>query len=62
MDLKKTSKIFSNRYSCGSSVSKIDGTSAEEIIVQGDVQDELYDYILEYFPQIKEEDIQMVSK
>lgn len=61
VDLKKTSKIFSNKFACGSAVSKVDG-GGEEIVVQGDVQDEIFEFILENFPNVLEDDIQMISK
>lgn len=44
INLKKASKLFAQKFSCGSSVS-----GEDEIIVQGDVTDELIDLILETF-------------
>lgn len=47
VDLKEASKLFSKKFACSSSV-----TGADEIVVQGDVKDELIDLIPEKFPEI----------
>lgn len=47
VDLKEASKHFSKKFACSSSV-----TGADEIVVQGDVKDELIDLIPEKFPEI----------
>jgi density-regulated protein DRP1 len=44
IDMKKAGKMFGQKFACGSSV------SGDEITVQGDISDELMDYILECFP------------
>ena len=44
INLKKASKSFAQKFSCGSSVS-----GEDEIIVQGDVTDDLIDLILETY-------------
>ena len=44
VNLKKASKLFAQKFSCGSSVS-----GEDEIIVQGDVTDDLIDLILETY-------------
>lgn len=44
IDLKKAGKMFGQKFACGSSA------SGDEITVQGDISDELMDYILECFP------------
>lgn len=45
--MKKASKQFASHFSCGSSV-----TGDDEIVVQGDVCDGVYDYILELWPEV----------
>ncbi len=61
VDLKKAAKQFANRFACGSSVTKsAEGT--DEIVVQGDVQDELEDFILENFSQVPGNMIELVTK
>lgn len=47
VDLKDASKLFSKKFACSSSV-----TGADEIVVQGDVKDEIIDLIPEKFPEI----------
>lgn len=47
VDLKEASKLFSKKFACSSSV-----TGPDEIIVQGDVKDELMELIPEKFPEI----------
>ena len=42
IDLKKASKFFGSRFACGSSV-----TGDDEIVIQGDVKDDLWDVIPE---------------
>ncbi|XP_029650914.1 density-regulated protein homolog [Octopus sinensis] len=51
IDLKEASKYFATKFSCGSSV------TADEIVIQGDVKDELFDIIPEKWPQIDEDNI-----
>jgi len=48
--LKKASKLFAQKFSCGSSVS-----GEDEIIIQGDVTDDVIDLILETWDQVDEE-------
>jgi len=52
IDLKMASKFFGGRFACGSSV-----TGDDEIVIQGDVKDELLDFLLEKWPQIDEDTI-----
>ncbi|KAI6202232.1 Density-regulated protein [Aphelenchoides besseyi] len=52
IDLKPAAKFFAARFACGSSV-----TATDEIVVQGDVKDELFDIIPEKWPQVDEESI-----
>ncbi|XP_029195501.1 density-regulated protein homolog isoform X2 [Acropora millepora] len=50
IDLKKAAKLFAQKYSCGSSV-----TGPDEIVIQGDVLDDLLDFIPEKWPEIDED-------
>ncbi|XP_059480346.1 density-regulated protein homolog [Neocloeon triangulifer] len=50
IDLKVASKFFAQKFSCGSSV-----TGVDEIVIQGDVKDELFDIIPEKWPEIDED-------
>jgi density-regulated protein DRP1 len=48
LNLKDVAKQFSKKFACSSSA-----TGPDEIIVQGDVADELLDYIPEQWPQVR---------
>jgi len=47
IDLKVASKFFGGRFACGSSV-----TGDDEIVIQGDIKDELFDVLTEKWPQV----------
>lgn len=48
IDRKEASKFFGARFACGSSV-----TSDDEIVIQGDVKDEVIDVLTEKWPQVR---------
>jgi density-regulated protein DRP1 len=50
IDLKVASKFFSQKFACSSSV-----TGDDEIVIQGDVKDELFDILPEKWPEIDED-------
>ncbi|CAO1407109.1 unnamed protein product [Diamesa hyperborea] len=50
VDLKVAAKYFGTKFACGSSV-----TGDDEIVIQGDVKDDLFDFIPEKFPEIDED-------
>lgn len=47
IDLKVAAKFFGTRFACGSSV-----TGDDEIVIQGDVKDDLFDIIPEKWPEV----------
>jgi density-regulated protein DRP1 len=47
IDLKVASKFFGQRFACGSSI-----TGDDEIVIQGDFKDELFDIIPEKWPEV----------
>ena len=47
IDLKDASKAFSKKFSCGSSIQ-----GEDEIEIQGDVKDDLFDFLPEKWPQV----------
>ena len=53
IDLKAATKFFGTKFACGSSV-----TGEDEIVIQGDVKDELFDIIPEKWPEIDEDFIE----
>ncbi|KAL1977704.1 hypothetical protein VTN31DRAFT_563 [Thermomyces dupontii] len=60
LDLKKVAKDLGKKFATGSSVTK-SPTGAEEITVQGDVSDDLYEWLLETHKEIPEQNIELVE-
>eukprot|EP00731_Ephydatia_muelleri_P022512 Em0015g95a len=56
IDLKKASKMFAQHFSCGSSV-----TGEDEIGIQGDVGEDIVDFITEKWPEVDEELIELIG-
>ena len=50
IELKVASKFFSSKFACSSSI-----TGDDEIVIQGDVKDELFDVLPEKWPEIDED-------
>ena len=61
MDLKKAAKLFANKFACGSSVTK-NNQGNDEIVVQGDVSDEIFDLILEHWPIVSDSGLIYAAK
>ncbi|KAI8381513.1 mitochondrial translation initiation factor [Radiomyces spectabilis] len=61
VDLKKAAKMFANKFACGSSVAK-NNQNQDEIVVQGDFSDELFDLILANWSQVPEDNIDIVEE
>lgn len=55
IDLKDAAKFFSHKFSCGSSV-----TGDDEIVIQGDVKDDLFDIITEQWPEVSHLNFNMI--
>jgi len=53
IDAKKASKVLSNRFACGVSVSP-----GDELVIQGDVADDLIDFLQEKWPEIDDDNIE----
>lgn len=53
IDPKKASKLLSNRFACGVSVS-----GGDEIVIQGDVADDIIDFLQEKYPDIDDDSIE----
>lgn len=53
IDLKVAAKFFGTKFACGTSV-----TGEDEIVIQGDVKDDLLDLLPEKWPQIDEDSIE----
>jgi len=61
MDLKKMAKDMGKKFATGASVTKLASGLGEEIIVQGDVSDDIFDWLLEVHPEIPEDNIELVE-
>lgn len=59
IELKKASKLFASRFAASASVSKIPA-GGEEILVQGDCADEIFEFIIEKF-NLTEKDLEFVE-
>lgn len=53
IDVKDAAKAFASKFACGSSM-----TAPDEIVIQGDVKDDLYDLILDKWPEVDEDCIE----
>ncbi|KAJ3189322.1 Translation machinery-associated protein 22 [Gaertneriomyces sp. JEL0708] len=60
VDLKKAAKLFATKFACGSSVTK-NPQGQDEIVVQGDVQDEIYDLVLKTWKDVPEDQIDLTE-
>ncbi|KAH8676328.1 translation initiation factor SUI1 [Xylariales sp. PMI_506] len=60
LDLKKMAKEFGKKFATGSSVTKVP-SGGEEIVVQGDVSDEIEEFLLEKYKDIPEDNIELVD-
>ncbi|OUM65496.1 hypothetical protein PIROE2DRAFT_7517, partial [Piromyces sp. E2] len=60
IELKKAAKLFSSRFACGSSVTK-NAAGQDEIVVQGDVQEEIKELILKNYKNVPEDVIELTE-
>lgn len=60
LDLKKVAKDFGKKFATGSSVTKVP-SGGEEIVVQGDVSPEVEEFILEKYPDVPEDNIELID-
>jgi density-regulated protein DRP1 len=60
LELKKVAKDLGKKFATGSSVTKVP-SGGEEIVVQGDVSDELEEFLLEKYKVIPEDNIELVD-
>lgn len=60
LDNKKMAKDFGKKFATGSGVTKLP-SGGEEIIVQGDVSDDIEEFLLENYKVIPEDNIQLVE-
>lgn len=60
LDLKKTAKEFGKKFATGSSVTKT-AAGGEEITVQGDVSEDVFDWLQEKYDEIPEDNIELIE-
>lgn len=60
LDLKKVAKDFGKKFACGSSVTK-SAAGQDEIVVQGDLSDDILEYIEEKYPDVPVDNIDQVE-
>ncbi|PHH59701.1 hypothetical protein CDD81_2647 [Ophiocordyceps australis] len=60
LDLKKVAKDLGKKFATGSSVTKV-ASGGEEIVVQGDVSDEVEEFLIEKYKEIPEDNIELVD-
>ena len=60
LDLKKVAKDFGKKFATGSSVTKV-ASGGEEITVQGDLSDDIFDFLTEVYPDIPEDNIECIE-
>ncbi|KAH0608023.1 uncharacterized protein H6S33_002075 [Morchella sextelata] len=62
LDLKKVAKDFGKKFACGSSVTKGAAAGQDEIVVQGDLSDDILEYIEEKYPEVPVDNIEQVEE
>ncbi|KAF8851093.1 density-regulated protein DRP1 [Acephala macrosclerotiorum] len=60
LENKKVAKDLGKKFATGASVTKV-ASGGEEIVVQGDVSEEIEEFFLEKFPVIPEDNIELVE-
>jgi density-regulated protein DRP1 len=60
LDIKKVAKDFGKKFATGSSVTKIPG-GGEEITVQGDLSDDIFDFLTENYKNVPEDNVELVE-
>ncbi|CAI6284471.1 unnamed protein product [Periconia digitata] len=60
LDIKKVAKDFGKKFATGSSVTKVPG-GGDEITVQGDLSDDIFDYIVEHYKDVPEDNLECVE-
>ncbi len=59
LDLKKVAKDFGKKFATGASVTKT--PTGDEIVVQGDVSEEIEDFILDKYTEVPGDNIELVE-
>ncbi|KAI5849020.1 translation initiation factor SUI1 [Tricharina praecox] len=60
LDLKKVAKDFGKKFACGSSVTK-NAAGQDEIVVQGDLSDDILEYLEQKYPEVPFDNVDQVE-
>ena len=60
LELKKVSKEMGKKFATGASVTKM-ASGGEEITIQGDLSDDVFDWLVETYPQLPEDNLELVE-
>ena len=60
LDIKKVAKDFGKKFATGSSVTKVPG-GGEEITVQGDLSDDILEYLTDTYSDIPEDNVECIE-
>lgn len=60
LENKKVAKDFGKKFATGASVTKVP-SGGEEIVVQGDVSEEIEEFILEKYRVVPEDNIELIE-
>lgn len=60
MELKKVCKEMGKKFATGASVTKTP-QGGEEITIQGDLSDDVFDWLIETYPQVPEDNVECVE-
>lgn len=60
LDLKKIAKDMGKKFATGASVTKLPA-GGEEITIQGDLSDDVLDWLNEVHPEVPEDNIELVE-
>lgn len=61
LDLKQVAKRCASKFACGCSVVQ-NPAGYDEVVIQGDVVDDLVDFIPEEWPEIPDEQVEVTEK
>jgi density-regulated protein DRP1 len=60
LDIKKVAKDFGKKFATGSSVTKLPG-GGEEITVQGDLSDDIFDFLTQNYKNVPEDNVELIE-
>ncbi|KAF2146504.1 uncharacterized protein K452DRAFT_282679 [Aplosporella prunicola CBS 121167] len=60
LELKKVSKDLGKKFATGASVTKLP-SGGEEITLQGDLSDDVYDFLIEKYDEVPEDNVECVE-